>query len=101
MVQWSIIAAGCGCPKSTHFLRAMKETVLHRESPGVYKLIITSEDVIDEIYNIYSAYNNAGVQKHYKKLQAKKKAEEVTKRICGTSFYIVGGVLTTEKPNND
>lgn len=79
----------------------MKEAVLHKENTRMYKLIITSPDVIDEIYNIYSTYNNAGVQKHYKKLQAKKKAEEATKRICGTAFYIIGGVLTTEKNERD
>lgn len=98
--QWEIIFQGCGCPKSSHFWRAIRDNNMSK-----YKNAYTLEDMDTEAYekilSEYKKYNREGVSKFYKKAKAKQKAAEASKRMYGTAFYMVGGVVTIEKPEND
>lgn len=98
--QWEIILKGCGCPKSSHFWTALRQNNLVK-----YKRIYTLVDMDIHSYAIildqYCTANRASVKKSYDKAKARKKVQERNKEFKGITFYMVGGVLTTEKPERD
>lgn len=98
--QWEIILKGCGCPKSSHFWTALRQNNLVK-----YKRIYTLVDMDIHSYAIildqYCTANRASVKKSYDKAKERKKAQEKNKAFKGITFYMVGGVLTTEKPERD
>ena len=98
--QWEIILKGCGCPKSSHFWTALRQNNLVK-----YKRIYTLVDMDIHSYAIildqYCTANRASVKKSYDKAKARKKVQEKNKAFKGITFYMVGGVLTTEKPERD
>lgn len=98
--QWDIILKGCGCPKSSHFWTALKQNNLVK-----YQRIYTLVDMDIHSYAIildqYLTANRAYVKKSYDKAKARKKVQERNKAFKGITFYMVGGVLTTEKPEID
>ena len=98
--QWDIIMKGCGCPKSSHFWTALKQNNLVK-----YKRIYTLVDMDIHSYAIildqYLTANRAYVKKSYDKAKARKKVQERNKAFKGITFYMVGGVLTTERPEID
>ena len=98
--QWDIILKGCGCPKSSLFWTALRQNNLVK-----YKRIYTLVDMDIHSYAIildqYLTTNRTYVKKSYDKAKARKKAQERNKVFKGLTFYIVGGVLTTEKPERD
>lgn len=98
--QWEIILKGCGCPKSAHFWAALRQNNLVK-SAGVYTLIDIDIDSYAIIYNQYCSVNTAFVKKCLKKAKVRKQMQEREKTFKGLTFYMVGGVLTTEKPERD
>ena len=94
--QWDIILKGCGCPKSHHFWKALRDNNLIKSSKR-YTLVdmdIHSYAVVLEQYN---TNNRACVKKAYDKA----KAREKVKQFKGVTLFMVGGILTTEKPEID
>lgn len=98
--QWDIILKGCGCPKSTHFWKALRENNLIREGL-IYTLVDMDIHSYAVILEQYSALNTKAVMKTYKKKKFLKKVEERNTRIRSTVFYSVNGVLTTEPPTRE
>lgn len=98
--QWEIVLKGCGCPKSTHFWNALRQNNLIR-----YKRTYTLVDMDIHSYAIildqYSYNNKTAVKKAYDKAKARKKVQERRDSFKGITLYMVGGVLTTEKPEID
>lgn len=98
--QWDIILKGCGCPKSSHFWTALKQNNLVKNK-RIYTLVDMDIHSYAIILDQYCTANRASVKKSYDKAKARKKAQEKNKAFKGITFYIVGGVLTTEKPERD
>ena len=98
--QWEIILKGCGCPKSSYFWTALRQNNLVK-----YKRIYTLVDMDIHSYAIildqYLTANRAYVKKSYDKAKARKKVQERNKAFKRITFYMVGGVLTTERPEID
>lgn len=94
--QWDIILEGCGCPKSSHFWMALRHHNLLIRNNKKYTLVDVDIHSLTNAYNKYKEANSAGVQKHLAKVKARKKAKECK----GITFYLVGGVLTTEPPKS-
>ena len=53
------------------------------------------------ILDQYSTINRECVKKSYAKAKAKRRAQERANSLSGVTFYMVGGMLTTEKPERD
>ena len=53
------------------------------------------------ILDQYCTVNKEAVKKSYAKAKARKRAQERSKALTGITFYMVGGMLTTEKPERD
>lgn len=98
--QWDIVLRGCGCPKSSHFWKALKQTNMTKNST-IYTLFDINNITFNNIWERYCISNRAGVKKSYDKAKAKEKAQESIKSLRGTTFYMIGGVLTTEHPNKE
>lgn len=94
--QWDLILNGCECPKSTHFWMALRHHNLLIKNNKKYTLIDVDINSITKVYTSYKEANSKGVKKHLAKVKAQKKAKECK----GITFYLVGGVLTTEPPRN-
>lgn len=98
--QWEIIFKGCGCPKSTYFWKALRDNNMEK-----YQLSYTLRDINTESFNKvweeYCNYNRNSVKKHYDKVKALQSAREKVNKLKGHTFYIIGGILTTEKPERD
>lgn len=98
--QWDIILAGCGCPKSSHFWTALKQNNMVK-----YTKLFTLVDMDIHSYAVildqYSTVNREYVKKSYAKAKAKRRAQERANSLSGVTFYMVGGMLTTEKPERD
>lgn len=92
--QWDIILEGCGCPKSTHFWMALRHNNLLIKNYRRYTLVDVDINSINKVYAQYKEANSNGVKKHIAKIKARQKAKECK----GITFYLVGGVLTTEPP---
>ena len=98
--QWNIILKGCEAPKSTKFWLALRRICLQKNELQ-YMLIGISESTMREVWNLYCSMNRASTKKAYYKNKAKKKAQEQIKNFKRITFYMVEGVLTTEKPTFD
>lgn len=98
--QWEIVMEGCGCPKSSHLWTALRATCLQKYK-RVYTLCDLNTESFTKVMEDYSSRNKSAVSLNYKKKVARKKAEEKRKQFKGLTFYMVGGVLTTEKPERD
>lgn len=98
--QWDIILKGCGCPKSCHFWAALKENNLVRYS-RLFTLIDIDNESFHTIWENYCHSNRASVKKAYNKAKAIKQVKERAKSFTGITFYMIGGTLTTEKPERD
>lgn len=96
--QWEIILQGCGCPKSPHFWKALKQNNLEYDS---YKYTLIDMDIHSYaiILEEYRRNNRMTVKKYHTKIKRKKEAINKAKRFRGILFYMVDGVLTTENPN--
>lgn len=98
--QWEIVLKGCGCPKSTHFWTALKQNNLVK-----YEKFYTLVDMDIHSYAIildqYLTVNREAVKKSKDRAKSRKKAQERNKSFKGITFYMVGGTLTTEKPERD
>lgn len=97
--QWEIIFKGCGCPKSAHFWRALKENNLQTYK-RMYTLIDLNTESFKKVWDKYCAINRESVKKAYYKNKAKQRAEEMKKNFKGVTLYMVGGYLT-EAPERD
>lgn len=98
--QWEIILKGCGCPKSTHFWAALKQNNLvkyQREYTLIDMDIHSYAIILDE----YLTTNREYVKKSYNKAKARRQVQQRRESLKGTTFYMIGGVLTTEKPERD
>lgn len=98
--QWDIILAGCGCPKSSHFWKALRDNNMLK-SVNLYTLENINISSFTNVWNIYCNANRTKVKEAYNKAKAKKKAQERRQAFTGITFYMVNGVLTTEKPERD
>lgn len=98
--QWDIILKGCGCPKSSYFWAALKRNNLTQHSK-LYTLVNMDIHSYAIILDQYCTANQKAVKKCYDKAKAKKKVQERRETFKGITFYMVGGVLTTEKPERD
>lgn len=98
--QWDIILKGCGCPKSPYFWTALRQNNLIK-----YQKIYTLIDIDIHSYAIildqYCTVNREQAKKSYNRSKARKIAQEKSKSFKGITFYMIGGYLTTEKPERD
>lgn len=92
--QWDIVLKGCECPKSSHFWMALRHNNLLIKNYRRYTLVDVDINSINRVYAQYKEANSNGVKKHIAKIKARQKA----KTCKGITFYLVGGVLTTEPP---
>lgn len=98
--QWEIILKGCGCPKSSHFWTALKQNNLVKYQ-RVYTLIDIDIHSYAIILDEYLTTNREYVKKSYNKAKARRQVQQRRESLKGTTFYMIGGVLTTEKPERD
>lgn len=98
--QWDIILKGCGCPKSTHFWNALKKHCMWKASKQ-FMLTDINNNTMDIIWKEYCENNRTSVKKAYNKAKARQHAIERNNSFKGITFYMVGGALTTEKPERD
>lgn len=98
--QWEIILKGCGCPKSSYFWTALRQNNLVKYN-NIYTLVDMDIHSYAVILEQYSDMNRASVKKAYDKAKAKRRAQESIKRCSSVTFYMVGGVLTVEKPEKE
>lgn len=96
--QWDIILKGCGCPKSSHFWRALRMHNLQRVQ-RLYTLLDIDSKSFDTIWTNYCKSNRASVKKAYFKVKAKKQVRE--RKIVDITLYMVDGYLTTDKPTRE
>lgn len=103
--QWDIVLKGCGCPKSSHFWKALRQYNLVMDRRNRDCILYTLKDMDIHSFAIildqYNTDNRANVMKTYKKAKARQRARERADSIKNTTFYMVGGMLTTEKPTID
>lgn len=95
--QWEIVLKGCGCPKSAHFWTAFKQNSLIKHK-RIYTLIDMDIHSYAIILDQYLTINRECVKKSYNKTKARKQVQQREQSLKGTTFYIIGGVLTTERP---
>lgn len=103
--QWAIILKGCGCPQNAYFWQAFQQC-LYITGIGSEKITYSLRNKLtEELYNscliYYRKLNNIAAKKYQKKKQAKNLAAQASKRIYSTCFFIVNGVITTEKPERE
>lgn len=98
--QWDTILRGCGCPKSSHFWTALRQNNLVKHN-RTYTLVDMDIHSYAIILDQYLTANKEYVKKSYNKAKARKKAQERKESFKGITFYMIGGVLTTEKPERD
>lgn len=98
--QWDIILKGCGCPKSCHFWAAFKKHCLYKVKT-IYVFTSIDQKVFNTVYNEYCKKNSEQVKKCYLRAKARKQIKKRREEFSGLTFYMVGGVLTTEKPERD
>lgn len=98
--QWEIVLKGCGCPKSAHFWTALKQNNLVK-CQRVYTLIDMDIHSYAIILDEYLTTNREYVKKSYNKAKARRQVQQRRESLKGTTFYMIGGVLTTEKPERD
>lgn len=103
--QWNILLQGIGCPKNAYFWQAIQDKmVIKGIGTGKHTYTLNhslSEDEYKEVLTYYRKLNNAAAKKHYRKKQAKNLAAQATARVMSLSFFIINGVITTEKPEKD
>lgn len=98
--QWEIILIGCGCPKSTYFWSAFRDNnlfIMSGTRNKVYTMADMDSKAFSKIWEEYCINNRKGAKKAYDKAKARKKVDTLK----GHTFYMVGGVLTTEIPERD
>lgn len=98
--QWEIVLKGCGCPRAPYFWKALKETSLIKRSK-MYTLIDMDIHSFAIILDQYQTKNRESVKRSYIKAKMMKKVQERRQSFNGLTFYMVGGALTTEKPERD
>ncbi len=98
--QWEIILKGCGCPISAHFWTALRQNNLVKHQ-RIYTLVDIDIHSYAIILDKYTTANRECVKRSYNKAKARKKAQERRNSFMGVTFYMVGGALTTEKPERD
>lgn len=107
--QWNILLQGIECPKNAYFWQAIQDKMVIK-GIGTGKHTYTldhslSEDEYQEAIAYYRELNNLAAKKHYTKKKAqqaaKKGAKEALSRMHSVCFFIVNGVLTTEKPERE
>ena len=98
--QWGIILKGCGCPKSEHFWRALREHSLQKNN-RVFTLTDMTTESFKTVWNTYCKINRAGALKTYYKKKAIKEIEERRSNFTGITLYLVNGCLTTDKPERE
>lgn len=98
--QWDIILQGCGCPKSSNFWAALRQNNLVK-----YKKVYTLVDIDTNSYALildrYSIKNKEYVKKSKNKATVLRKIQERRKTFKNITFYMVNGILTTEKPERE
>ena len=100
--QWEVILKGCDFPKSTLLWTVLRESILVKlDSYPLYTLISTTKEEIEKAINKYKELNNQCVKAYYNKKKKEKEAKERSKSFRAFTLYMVGGVLTTEKPSFD
>ena len=103
--QWNTLLQGIGCPKNAYFWQAIQDKMVIKgigTGKHTYTLAHSlSEDEYKEVLTYYRKLNNAAAKKHYRKKQAKILATQATARVMSLSFFIINGVITTEKPERD
>lgn len=98
--QWEVILKGCDFPKSTLLWTVLRESILVKlDSYPLYTLISTTKEKIEKAINKYKELNNQCVKAYYNKKKKEKEAKERSKSFKAFTLYMVGGVLTTEKPS--
>lgn len=98
--QWEVILKGCDFPKSTLLWTVLRESILVKlDSYPLYTLISTTKEEIEKAINKYKELNNQCVKAYYNKKKKEKEAKERSKSFKAFTLYMVGGVLTTEKPS--
>lgn len=103
--QWEIILKGCGCPKSSYFWMALRNNNLecYNSKAGIkiFTLLDMNTEALNTVWEQYCKANRAGVKRAFLKNKARKNAEERRKNFKGVTFYMIGGALSTDKPELD
>lgn len=95
--QWAIILKGCGAPTSPHFWKALKENNMIEDDKHLIMVDLNVE-ALNHIMTIYRTKTNESSKKSYHFKKLKEKARERVNNTKGHTFFIVNGVLTTERP---
>lgn len=99
--QLNIILIGCGFPKSQLLNKVFREYCCTEFSKKNIEITNVSSEKLQEVLKEYSKRNIESVNYYAKKKQAKLKAINSSTSIAATRFYIINGVLTTEKPEKE
>lgn len=98
--QWEVILKGCNFPKSTHIWSALRELILLKQGTyPLYTLTTINEELVEQVISRYKEMNCSYAKAYYSKKRKEKKAKERSESFKAFTLYMVGGVLTTEKPS--
>lgn len=96
--QWDIILKGCGCPKSCHFWKALRESSMCKVQ-ALYTLVNINKESFDIIWTNYCKSNRESANKAYYRSKVRKQIKE--RKTVGITFYMVNGYLTTNIPTRE
>ena len=94
--QWDIILKGCDCPKSVYFWISLKNICIVKTN-ALFTMKLEDTNTLNKVFTMYRDLNRLAVNKY----AAKKKAREKVNNLKGITLFMVGGVLTTERPKRD
>lgn len=100
--QWKVILEGCNFPKSEHLWTALRESILIKlDDYPIYTLTTITKETVEKVINRYKEINCTYAKAYYNKKKQEKAAKERSQSFKAFTLYMVGGVLTTEKPSFD
>lgn len=100
--QWKVILEGCNFPKSEHLWTALRESILIKlDNYPMYTLTTITRETVEKVISRYKEINCTYASAYYNKKRQEKAAKERSQSFKAFTLYMVGGVLTTEKPSFD
>ena len=100
--QWKVILKGCKFSKSEHLQTALIESILIKlDNYPMYTLTTITRETVEKVISRYKEINCTYASAYYNKKRQEKAAKERSQSFKAFTLYMVGGVLTTEKPSFD